>query len=215
MSRLCPRHSLFVLALVAGLLATAPACSDEPSVTADEFIEQYPKTFCAYVQRCCASSERSGSTGQCEARVKRQLSEDLLDFRTTAGVKVSFNGGAAQGCLDQLAGACDTTLAAGCMLDAVTPGQSEGQDCSYSAECQSFYCVQPQKHAKGSCGGSGTGCSDLDVSCSSGAYCSGRQCLGKKADGDLCSRPGECISGICSAGFMQCGSTVKNLCDGQ
>ncbi|MBW2457683.1 MAG: hypothetical protein JRI68_24475 [Deltaproteobacteria bacterium] len=202
------------LALIGALTLTG--CSDEPTVTADEFITEYTQTYCKYLIRCCASSERSyGSTSQCEAAVKGQVNE-LLDFRVAAGARAAFNAGGAQACLDQIGGACNTSLAAGCMLDAVTPGQSEGQDCTYSAECQSFYCVQPKKHTKGSCGGSGTGCSGLDISCSSGAYCdSSRQCLVKKIDGDACSRPQECSSGICSPSFKQCGSTPQNLCDGQ
>jgi hypothetical protein len=204
------------LVLVSTLAAFTPAaCSDEPSVSADEFVNQYPQAYCAYLIRCCASSERSyGATSQCEAAVKGRV-DDLLDFRAAAGAKASFNAGGAQACLDQLAGGCNATLAAGCMFDAVSPGQSEGQDCTYSAECPSFYCVQPQKHTKGSCGGSGTGCSGLDVSCSSGAFCdASRQCLAKKTDGETCSRPGECSSRICSPSFKQCGSAVQSMCDG-
>ena len=210
-----PLLALATAALIAG--ATIGACSDEVTITAEEFVTRYAQTYCAYVFRCCDSSERSyGSPIQCQS-VTEDLAKQLLDFSGAGDARAAFAAGAAQACLDQLGGAdCSVSMLAGCMTSAVTPGSDQGGDCKYSADCKSFYCVQPQQHTPGSCGGSGSGCSGLDQSCTAGSYCDGsRQCLGKKSDGDACSAPNECSSGICSPSYKQCVTAPAPVCDGK
>lgn len=216
-----PRLHLLTLSLitvaVALIIVAATGCSDEDPITVEDFVKQYPSAFCGYVFKCCKASERSyGGENQCKVAAQ-ELLDEAFDWRGVSGVKVTFNHVGAQSCLDKLNGAdCkDATLFEGCLFDAVTPGQAQSADCKYSAECTSFYCVQPQQHSLGSCGSSGAGCSGLDRSCAQGYCGAGNQCLVKKKDGDQCNAPNECTSGICSPTYKQCVAAPKQHCAGQ
>jgi len=204
----------------AALLACALlcACSDS-AVDADAFLEQYPEAYCAYVWRCCSGAERSfGSTSSCELAIRTRLDE-LLAFRGVNGTAAVFIESAAQGCLDKLAGACSSELAANGCLDGVTrAGHGIGEPCRFSAECETFNCNQDQKHAEGTCGSkapAGGTCSGDDRGCDTGFCASSRMCDHQKSAGLPCARAAECESGICTpAPAKLCSNRSDPFCDG-
>ena len=179
------------------------ACSDDSSVTAEEFISQYAAEYCGYLSFCCDANEQSfNSRGSCEAAMVSRV-KDLLAFQDQGAAFAAFNGEAAKGCLDRLRGrGCDDpVLLRGCLDQVTTAAHKKNEECRYSAECDSFYCVQSKAGEKGSCGAQadiGGSCSGHDSGCPSGTFCSGlRQCTRQKKGGDSCSRAEQCESFIC------------------
>lgn len=212
------RPAILLLGLCLAL--SQPGCGDE-TITADEFLATYPETYCAFLWRCCDGSERSyNSRKSCAGDVRDRLTE-LLAFRGEAQPKAEFLPEGGRGCLDKLeGGSChDTTLRGGCLDDVTRALAAKGDTCRYSAECPSFYCVQPQKNTLGACGSrsvSGGSCSGDDRGCPLGTYCSSyRKCEPHKSKGTTCSRPEECDSGICTVTNHWCaGAGTTPLCDG-
>ncbi len=202
------------------LLLLLGACGDD-AVSADDFISKYPDAYCAFLWRCCDSNERSySSTATCANAVRDQVNE-LLAFRDDGSARAEYLEAGAKGCLDKLeSGFCtDTTLKGGCLDDVTRAGAKTGDQCRYSAECASFYCVQQQKNTLGLCGERsviGGSCSGDDRGCPLGSYCSAyRKCETQKGSGSSCSRPEMCESGVCSASGKYCsGKGTTQLCDG-
>ena len=210
------RMILISAALVAGLAA----CSDEVKLTMDDFMSRYPAAYCSYLIACCDQAERSyGSEAACKTVVEDQVS-DLLAFREADEAHATFEPQAATDCLEILESkSCteDPTLADGCLDRVTRPSQQAGDDCTYSAECSSYYCIQPQKNTLGYCGSEGAGqCSGDDRSCGEGSYCSSaNQCTPKIADSATCGRGNECLSGICSPSAKICVPRQTPYCDGK
>ena len=213
-------HLVLVLALAT--LATCGGGSGEISV--DDFLARYPQSYCAYVFRCCDSTERSwGGEEACRTAVGETVDE-LLAFRGSTDVFATFVPSAAQSCLDRLDRlaksrdcAAEPKLVGGCAAEAVSPQHKDGEECRYSSECSSSYCVQSQKHALGTCGPTGSSnCSGDDRSCGGASYCdpNQRQCVPKLDLGKPCSRPEECESGICSPTIRVCTAKLDPYCDG-
>jgi hypothetical protein len=201
------------------LAALAAGCSGEGEISAAEFAASYPEAYCGYLMRCCDPGERSyGSKPICEQAVGAEVSE-LLAFRDSANPYASFSSASAKACLDRLRGGkCveEKELAGGCMFDAVRPLHRAGEDCTVSSECDSSYCIQPQKNVKGSCGKPGGSlCSGDHRACSAGSYCKdGRACTPKIEDARPCSAGHECQSGICSGSTKICVARIEPWCDG-
>jgi hypothetical protein len=207
------------LVAMAGLMLSLASidCSNEPS--ADDFVNEYPEAYCDYIFRCCDAVERSyGSKVTCQSAKTAEVDE-LLAFRDADGVHAGFLSDAAKSCLDDLKSAdCSVATGARSCLDRVTAGkQQPGGECSYSAECISYYCVQPEKHAKGTCGAAAGGsCSGDDRACQGAAFCdTSLQCLPKKAPGLMCTRGAECMSGVCSPQSKSCSGVTDPFCDGK
>ena len=207
------------LALVPVLVTLSPACSGSDEMTADEFVAAYPAAYCAYLMRCCDPGERSyGSKPICEQAIGALVNE-LLAFRASDTPYASFLPGSAKACVDKLqSSACtdDKTLAGGCMVEVARPQHKAGEDCTYSAECESYYCVQPQKNVRGSCGSpGGSQCSGDHRACSEGSYCKdGVSCVPKIEHAKPCSSGFECQSGICSSSAKICVARIEPWCDG-
>lgn len=215
---LAMKRSALLLGLVPILFQ--PGCGDD-AVTADDFIASYPEAYCAFLWRCCDGSERShNSRKSCAGDVRDSLTE-LLAFRGEATPRAEFLPDGAQGCLDKLnGGSCsDTVLKGGCLDDVTRALSAHGDPCRHSAECPSFYCIQAQKNALGSCGStsvSGGNCSGDTRGCPLGTYCSSyRKCESQKSTGTTCSSSEQCKSGICTVTNHWCaGAGTTPLCDG-
>jgi hypothetical protein len=187
----------------------------------DDFVGQYADAYCAWVWHCCNSNERSYSaTSTCKQAVQAQV-DRLLAYRTAGSAFASFDGEAAQSCVDALTSkSCtDATLVHGC-LDRVTQAQhKQGEECTYSAECKSLYCVPGSGGAKGYCGAvsvPGGNCSGEDEGCTSGTYCSAyKKCEYKVKAGEKCGGPNECQSFICHKSQKICANPLrKPICSG-
>jgi len=200
-------------------LTLALGCSGEEEISAEEFAASYPEAYCGYLMRCCDPGERSyGSKPICEQAIGEAVKE-LLAFRESATPFASFLAKSAKSCVDRLRNlSCtdDKTLADGCMFEAVSPQHKAGEECTYSSECDSSYCIQPQKNVKGTCGGSGgSQCSGDHRACSDGSFCKdGRSCLPKIEHAKPCSAGFECQSGICSSSAKICVARIEPWCDG-
>jgi hypothetical protein len=206
------------LGLVA--LSLLVACSGDSQITADDFVARYPEAYCAYVFRCCDAIERSyGSTVNCQQAVGDAVNE-LLAFRAEATSFATFLAAPAQSCLDRLKqSSCkaDAALIKGCAGEAVQSNHKPGEECTFSAECTSFFCVQPQKHTKGSCGQPGNAqCSDDDRACPTGNYCDlqTKQCVLQLDITRPCDRAAQCLSGICASSTHTCSARTEPFCDG-
>lgn len=191
-------------------------CSDD-SIGSSQFVVDYPDVYCSYLMRCCDAVERSYTTkdacvGAVTTRVKEMVASDAAD------PAVDLVTDKARSCLDALRGDCTkATAARDCLLEVTLGRQKAGDDCVYSPECESFYCIQPQKGIKGYCASSSGGsCSGDDRACSQDAYCDDAtlQCLARHAAGDNCHRPEECQSGICAPQKI-CVTAPTALCDGE
>ena len=94
-----------------------------------------------------------------------------------------------------------------------------GEDCTYSSECESFHCIQPQKGAQGYCApvSSGGGCSGDDRACTKDSYCdtTTMQCAPRKDAGEICHRPEQCNSGVCSPQKLCVAINENEFCDGK
>lgn len=211
------RRMIFVLG---GLSALLWGCSEEVKVSMEDFMAQYPGAYCSYLIACCDQAERSyGSENACKTVVEERLS-DLLAFREADTPFATLEADPATDCLERLqAKNCteDAELAMGCLNTITRPGHKSGDECTYSAECSSYYCIQPQKNTEGYCGSEGAGqCSGDDRACAEGSYCSSaNQCTAKIADSSTCGRGNECESGICSPNAKICVPRQKPYCDGK
>jgi len=211
MSAMRPRAALIALTALA-------ACSDD-SVSATQFVDDYIDAYCSYIMRCCdAQTERSYMTKTACEQDRRPYVERLL-ASTAEGAKVTVLTDEARGCIDGLKDSdCTTATASRDCLVKVTRGQQEaGEPCTYSPECTSYYCIQPQKNIEGYCAASSGGsCSGDDRACDSGSYCDDNtlQCVPRKDTAANCNRPEECQSGICSPQKL-CVAAPSPLCDGQ
>lgn len=202
------------------LIILLAGCGDD-AVDADDFISQYPDAYCAFLWRCCDSGERSYSaTKTCSNAIRDRVTE-LLAFRGESEKRAEYLPGGAKRCLDKMEGGfcTDTTLRGGCLDDVTRALAKKSDTCRHSAECPSFYCVQPQKNALGHCGDRsvvGGSCSGDDRGCPLGSYCSAyRKCESQKGAGTTCSRPEECESGVCTVTNKWCaGKGTTQLCDG-
>ena len=212
------RSAVLALAL-SGLCATA--CSGGDSIEADEFISQYAEAYCAHIWYCCNKKELSyNSTANCKQTVQDQV-ELLLAFRKASGAYATYDGEAAQSCLDrlQLKACSDSSTVYGC-LDSVTQAQhKQSEDCTYSAECASSYCVQDSSGKKGYCGPvsvPGGNCSGDQRGCTSGTFCSAyKKCTYKGKTGDKCAGPQECESFICHQTQKVCVNPLRSpICSG-
>lgn len=203
MRQTCPLLAVAVLLL--------PLACGDAEIGSDAFRADYPLAYCAYAFRCCSAAERSyGSTSACAQAVTKDVE------RALAG---SFDGVGAQNCLSALAGACDGILAAGCLGWASAPGGGSGDACTYATDCQSYNCLQDKAGLPGICGSvapAGTQCSGDDRGCQSGNFCgTNRTCQPLKDAAQLCTRAGECSSGICSSATRTCaGMPTGPICDG-
>jgi len=194
-------------------------CSGGDDMTPAEFVALYPDAYCGYLMRCCDPAERSyGSKPICEQAVGTIVSE-LLAFRESETPFASFLAAPAKACIEKLkSAACtdDKTLADGCMFDSVSPLHKAGEECTYSSECDSYYCIQPQKNVKGICGSvGGSQCSGDHRACSEGSYCKdSRSCEPKLEIAKPCSSGFECQTGICSSAAKVCVAKLEPWCDG-
>lgn len=195
------------------------SCGGASDLGEEEFVASYPPAYCAYLLRCCDLAERShGSAPACELAVA-EIASEIFSFRASSSPGATFDASAAKSCIDRLkTKKCgeDKTLPAGCLESAVVPQRKAGEACTTSVECTSFYCVQPEKGAAGSCGSAGSSqCSGDDRGCSAGSYCSGlHQCVPRLDTARPCSRPGECQSGICSSSDKICVTRTEPWCAG-
>ncbi len=212
------RATLFV----GSLCFCLSGCSEELTLSVDDFMAQYPGAYCSYLIYCCDQAERSyGSENACKTIVEEQLN-DLLAFREADTPFATFEAEPAADCLDRLlAKNCteDSALASGCLTSITRPGHTSGDECTYSAECASYYCIQPQKNTVGYCGSEGAGqCSGDDRACAAGNYCSSANVCTpkvKEEDSSTCGRGNECESGICSASAKICVPKQTPYCDGK
>lgn len=207
------RVSMLSLVLLVG------SCSGSDGVTADEFKAGYPKAYCDHVFRCCDADERSfGSSLICEQQVAEEVGE-LLAFSAASTAFAQFLPAAGKKCLDSLSQpSCDdvSLVDPGCASSTVQPQHKQGEECSYSSECQSYYCIQPQKLARGSCGPAGEPhCSGDNRSCREGHACVGNECVLKKGVAQGCGSARECESAICSATTKSCYPRPSPFCDGK
>ena len=165
-----------------------------------------------------------GGEEACRTAVGETVGE-LLAFRGETGAFASFIPSAAQSCLDRLdryakSRECtkEPKLVGGCAAEAVSAQHKDGEECHYSSECASGYCVQSQKRALGTCGPTGSSnCSGDDRSCGGASYCdaNSRMCVPKLELGKPCSRPEMCESGICSPTIRSCTAKLDPYCDGK
>ena len=209
MSAMRPRAALVALLALA-------ACSDD-SVSAGQFVDDYIEAYCSYIMDCCDAAERSYMTKIACENGRRPYVEELLASKAS-GAKVTVLSDKAHSCIDALKSSdCAKATAARDCLAKVTQGQQAADEpCTYSPECESHYCIQPQKNVLGYCAASSDGnCSGDDRACETSAYCdSGTlQCTPRKDMAAQCDRPEECQSGICSAHL--CVDAPSPLCDGQ
>jgi len=207
-------------ARLASLLSLAlTACGSENDLSPTEFASMYPEAYCSYVKRCCAFAQQSyTSTGTCQQATSDALTQ-LLAFRDSSTPHATFDGAQGRTCVNRLKSAkCteDPKLIEGCAPEAVTPQQQVGDECTYSSECLSAYCIQAQKNTKGSCGtGGSSGCSGDDRACSAGSYCgSGNLCLPRLENSKPCSAASQCQSGICSPTDKICVARSEPYCAG-
>lgn len=203
--------TLAVLALL------CPGCDGEETLSADQFLAEYPQAYCDYVWRCCSSDERSyNAKGVC-VTAKTKQAEELLAFRNAETPYASFAATSARACLDALNGndCAAATKAKDCLLDVAQPQHNDGEACTYAVECTSYHCVQPQKNTPGTCGAASGSCSGDDRACGTGSYCDAtRQCQPKKEVAKPCGAPVECLSGICAMEITTCVAAPDPLCDG-
>jgi hypothetical protein len=197
-------------------LFTMTSCTDD-SLGVDQFVEDYLEAYCGYLMRCCDSPERSYTTKQSCIDGRRPLVDAMLAFRNAETPFATFVTAEARSCIDVLGRDCETATTSRDCLSKVAQGQhTSGEDCTYSAECDSFYCIQSQKGAKGYCAGSSGGaCSGDDRACSTGSFCDDAtsQCDPRRDPGDNCHRPEMCKSGVCSPQKL-CVSITDPFCDG-
>lgn len=204
------------------LAAALPACGGG-TVSMEDFIAQYPDAYCAYHLHCCAVDDEQSynSPANCSLMVRQPL-ESLLGFRISAAHRATFNGVKGQDCLDRLAGkdCSDPSLVKGCAEEAVIPHQAQGQPCAFSAECQTYFCDQPQTGVEGVCGGPaivGGKCSGDHRACPPGSYCSASAiCTDQAQAGATCSDPHQCLSFICLRGQKLCADASRSpICQGK
>ena len=193
------------------------ACSDD-TISATDFVDDYLEAYCGYIMRCCDAVERSYMTSTACQLDRRPYVEQLLASKAD-GAKVTVLNDKARACIDSLGDSdCSAATTARDCLVAVTRGQqASGDPCSTSPECESYYCIQDQKDVEGYCAaGSGGNCSGDDRACAAGSYCDDGtlQCLPRKEEGQICHRPEQCQSGICSPQKV-CVAAPTPLCDGE
>ncbi len=212
-------RSLLLTAVVSLVLGVA-ACGEE-GMDVEDFVDQYANAYCAWVWNCCNSNERSYSaTSTCKQAVQTKV-DRLLAFRKADGAFATFDGEAAQACIDVLTSrSCSgANVVRGC-LDRVTQAQHKpGDECSHSAECQSLYCVPGSGGKKGYCAAvsvPGGNCSGEDEGCTSGTFCSNSmRCEYQKKAGEKCTRPNECESFICHKAQKICANPLRTpICTG-
>lgn len=199
------------------LLALGLACSDE-AVTTTGFIDDYLDAYCGYIMRCCDAVERSYMTDTACRRQREPYIQALL-ASTAEDAKVTLVESKARDCIKALNDSDCTraTAAAGCLAGVTQGQQQSGDDCTYSPECASYYCIQDQKNVQGYCAGSSGGsCSGDDRACDQGSFCDDTkmQCVPQVAEGQPCDRPEQCASGIC-APQKYCVAAPTPLCDGK
>jgi hypothetical protein len=209
---------------LAVLMLLLAGCSDGngDDLTVEEFRAAYKSAYCERVFRCCDADERSfGSTLSCESLVEQRLLE-LLRFTGASGnVYASFLPAAAKSCLEELRTAgCDYVelTEKGCAEKAVSaPQHTQGEECTYSVECDSYYCIQPAKLVRGSCGAAGgPPCSGDDRTCRERHYCDeSGQCQPTKGNAERCGSGRECESGVCSPSTKTCIPRPSPFCDGK
>jgi hypothetical protein len=211
-----------LLASAAVLLAAALSCSKEEPYTVEQFVSEYTTAYCNYVFKCCKTGQELSfnSKATCEQLVDESAKE-VFAYHTAGSDFATYDEAAAKSCVDTLqkTSCTDSTLLAGCITNAVHAVHTYGDDCTYSSECDSSYCIQTQKGTKGYCGqksSNGGGCSGDSRACPSGTYCSAtRVCSNLLAEGVTCDREYECESGICSATYKQCLTAQSPMCDGK
>jgi len=191
-------------------------CSDD-AIGPSKFVDDYLDAYCSYIMRCCDLEERSYTTKDVCVEHRRPYVKDLVAAEAQTSF-VSLVTDKARSCIDLLKSDCKAATAARDCLLAVTMGQHKsGEDCTYSPECESYYCIQPQKNTKGYCAGSSGGsCSGDDRACDQGSFCdeTNLQCAPRKLVGDICHRPEHCISGVCSPQKL-CVTAGTPFCDGE
>jgi hypothetical protein len=201
--------------LFGGLVWGGASCSDDSSISAENFAAEYAQAYCDYHFRCCGSAERSyGSKSQCVNQQQDRAESMLAFIAAGAGAFASFDGTKGRSCIDSLLKDGCSEVQVACLDQVTRAKHTEGEACTYSSECESFYCVQEEAGTKGYCGAQSGSCSGDDRACASGSYCDGIQCQTKKDSTQPCGRPGECMSGICSPSKI-CGTAEAPLCDGQ
>jgi hypothetical protein len=209
---------LRLVKLLASLLLLSPAgCGEDSAFSAEDFIAQYSAAYCSYLIYCCDSAERSyGSQAACQQAVDAEVAQ-LLAFRDAPQPFASFMGTEAKACVDALkTRRCteDPTLVEGCLGRITRAAHTTGEECTYSAECESYYCVQTQQNVKGSCGIASNECNVLDLACGADQYCQANTCQPKLEAATPCARGGQCLSGICSPTAKVCANRTEPFCDG-
>lgn len=211
------RLSLLCIAIVSVLAGCSG--SEEPPVTIEDFKGQYPKAYCEHLFRCCDGDERSyGSSLVCEQQVSERINE-LLGFTDGASAFAKFLPNVAKSCLTALRQTTcnDATLTElGCAEGTVEALHKEGAECTYSSECTTSYCVQPQKLVRGACGPrEDLHCSGDDRACREGNACVNRECVLRKGTAQACGAANECQSGICNPTTKSCLPRTNPFCDGK
>jgi hypothetical protein len=210
------RHGLVLIPI----LLAAGCGGGDPELTADSFKTQYRDAYCDRVFRCCNSNARSyGGKATCTTQVEQELTELLRFASSTDPVYAKFLPAAAKTCLDRItASNCDdpSLVEKGCATEAVQALHNVGEECTTSVECQTFYCSQSAKLARGVCAtATSTLCSGDDRACGASHYCLGTQCLAIMANSEICSAAKECESYLCDPSTKTCVPKPTPYCNGK
>lgn len=197
----------------AGVVAIlAFACShDGGGLSASSYAAQAAQALCDYEVRCGLFADQAS----CLVYGQTQIGDSFQQLLDSG--KATFDGNAAQACLDALANlSCDNTQMSvrteppGC-LHIVTGTVATGSDCEQSDECQSGACAIPDCSSAcctGSCvaaqapAGSGEPCATRP--CDTGLVCdqTSSTCVALAGSGAGCTLFDQCDYGLGCAGGM-------------
>lgn len=224
---------LWVYALLAG-------CGGGGSVTVDNLGTELASVSCSKMFECCTSAEIMEqfanitidgqpitTEAQCESFAGGLFSGLLTpEYKASiAAGRITYDGEAAQSCLDAMANlGCnayamvDSQTAVVCDTPFIIPEVGDGGACTEGYECTSGFCDGASDSADGTCKpmpGAGEECTDH---CAHGLYCGYDQtanediCQPVKANGMDCSFDDECTSDNCDN--LVCADKAPR-CDGQ
>ncbi len=224
---------LWVCALLAG-------CGGGGSVTVDNLGTELASVSCSKMFECCTSAEIMEQFAnitvdgqpitteeQCESFAGGLFSGLLTpEYKASiAAGRITYDGDAAQSCLDAMANLgcsayamADSHESVVCDTPFIIPEVGDGGACSEGYECTSGFCDGASDSADGTCTpkpGAGEAC---DFTCADGLYCGFDQttsmelCQPIKANGEACDGDDECESDNCDNATC---TAKAPRCDGQ
>jgi hypothetical protein len=212
------------------------------SVTVDNLGTELASVSCSKMFECCTSAEIMEQFAnitvdgqpitteeQCESFAGGLFSGLLTpEYKASiAAGRITYDGEAAQSCLDAMANLgcnayamADSHESVVCDTPFIIPQVGDGGGCTEGYECTSGFCDGASDSTDGTCKpkpGAGEAC---DFTCADGLYCGFDQtngmkvCQTLKTDGAECNLDYECASDHCDDTMNTCGAAPPT-CDGR